>query len=156
MKIRLHNLIFVGMILGLVIGLFLHEADEPVRPGWIAGTLWTLDLLGPVIFMGALKMIIGPLILASIVAGVTSLPNIAELGAIGWKTLVYYGVTTSIAVAIGLVFVLVIRPGEQPASRQIRETRAAELEQWRGEFEARSGRSAESAPRGYLGYVAQQ
>ena len=104
MKVRLHTLIFLGMGIGLVVGLGLwavqehYTADGGALPGWVSAVLWWLDLLGPTLFMGALKMIIAPLILASIIAGVTSLPNLRELGAIGWKTLVFYAVTTSIAV----------------------------------------------------------
>ena len=94
MKIKLHNLIFDGMALGVIVGLglfyFGKTTDADGNKAWTAAaaqTLWWLDLLGPTIFMGALKMIIAPLILASIVAGVTSLPDMKELGAIGWKTM---------------------------------------------------------------------
>ena len=77
MKIKLHNLIFVGMFVGVFVGLGLFyygkttdAAGVTTWTGFAAQTLWWLDLLGPTIFMGALKMIIAPLILASIVAGV--------------------------------------------------------------------------------------
>ncbi len=134
MKIKLHNLIFVGMALGIVIGLSLYffgkttdAADKTVWTPAAAQMLWWLDLLGPTIFMGALKMIIAPLILASIVAGVTSLPNMKELGAIGWKTMVYYGCTTTIAVIIGLIAVLTIRPGDGTSTGKKQFDRQAEI-----------------------------
>ncbi|MFQ5807035.1 MAG: dicarboxylate/amino acid:cation symporter [Phycisphaerae bacterium] len=140
MRIKLHNLIFVGMTIGVVVGLGLWwvqkralDAGQP-EPALFTHVFWWLELLGPTIFMGALKMIIAPLILASIVAGVTSLPNVKELGAIGWKTMVYYVCTTTIAVVIGLIFVLTIRPGEKGAARKIRQERVATLEQRRVEF----------------------
>jgi Na+/H+-dicarboxylate symporter len=140
MKLKLHNLIFLGMAFGVVVGLGLWwikkqalDAGRP-EPALFTHTLWWLDLLGPTIFMGALKMIIAPLILASIVAGVTSLPSVKELGAIGWKTLLYYICTTTIAVVIGLVFVLTIRPGEKAASQKIRQERIAALDQRRAEY----------------------
>ena len=66
MKIKLHNLIFVGMAFGVFVGLGLWwthkqavEAGNPV-PAFYHIMLWILDLLGPTIFMGALKMIIAP------------------------------------------------------------------------------------------------
>jgi Na+/H+-dicarboxylate symporter len=140
MKLKLHNMIFYGMALGVVVGLGLWwinkqamEAGRP-EPAIFTHALWWLDLFGPTLFMGALKMIIAPLILASIVAGVTSLPNAKELGAIGWKTLVYYVFTTMIAVVIGLVFVLVIRPGEKGASLKLRQHRVEALEKRRVEY----------------------
>ncbi len=146
MKIKLHNLIFVGMALGVVVGLslfylgkHLEHAPNPTLTSLHENTLWWLDLLGPTIFMGALKMIIAPLILASIVAGVTSLPNMSELGAIGWKTMVYYACTTTIAVIIGLVAVLTIRPGKNTSAADKQFTRQTEL---RAEYEQQTGEKA--------------
>ncbi len=148
MRIKLHNLIFVGMIVGLVVGLALWwvtkqatNNGEPT-PAFVGHTLWWLDLFGPTIFMGALKMIIAPLILASIVAGVTSLPDTKELGAIGWKTMVYYIGTTTIAVVIGLVFVLTIRPGEKAVSQGVRVKRQTQLEDYRAEYYASENKAA--------------
>ncbi len=146
MRIRLHNLIFVGMVVGLLGGLglwSLRDAAEGSAAASFHGyTLWWLDLLGPTVFMGALKMIIAPLILASIVAGVTSLPNMKELGAIGWKTMAYYVCSTTIAVAIGLVFVLTVQPGKKSAAQGVRQKRAAELAEYRQAFEEATGESA--------------
>ncbi len=148
MKIKLHNLIFVGMIVGLVVGLALWwvtkqaAADDQPQPAFVTHALWWLDLCGPTIFMGALKMIIAPLILASIVAGITSLPNTKELGSIGWKTMVYYIGTTTIAVVIGLVFVLTIRPGEKAAAREVRANRQTEMSEYRTQFSAETNTEA--------------
>jgi len=128
--------------------------------GMHAYVMWVLDLLGPTIFMGALKMIIAPLILASIVAGVTSLPNISELGAIGWKTLVYYVCTTTIAVVIGLIAVLTIRPGEKASAQQVRRDRERQLVEYRQQYNEASGRPAlrddDRPTPGYLAWLAEQ
>lgn len=140
---KLHNLIFLAMLLGLLVGYGLYLVHDPqseaAPPEWYGYVMWALDLFGPTLFMGALKMIIAPLILASIVAGVTSLPNLGELGAIGWKTLVYYITTTTIAVIIGLAAVLLLQPGDKAASRQIRATALEEQEEYRAEFAERTG-----------------
>ncbi len=146
MRIKLHNLIFVGMLAGLALGWWLWSAGGQTPPGepppeWVTTTRWWLDLFGPTIFMGALKMIIAPLILASIVAGVTSLPNLAELGSIGWKTLLYYGITTTIAVTIGLVAVLTVKPGERPASQQFLVKEQARQERIARDFQAETGQT---------------
>ena len=151
---KLHHLIFVGLLAGVVLGVFLWGVDDKTSAGYMA-TLWWLDLLGKTLFIGALKMIIAPLILASIVAGVTSLPNAKELGRIGWKTLAYYVLTTTIAVSIGLVVVLTIRPGDKPASVKLRQERAAKLEERRVQFEKETGKSVEANRSDYIVWVKQ-
>jgi Na+/H+-dicarboxylate symporter len=164
MRLKLHNLIFVGMIAGVAVGMVLWWVGERAsaagrdEPAFVSHVMWLLNLCGPVIFMGALKMIIAPLILASIVAGVTSLPNMRELGAIGWKTLVYYVCTTTIAVVIGLVFVLTIQPGKK--ANAVRADAIVAQEEYRLAYEAESGQAAidaEGNPEpSYLAWLAAQ
>ncbi len=168
---KLHSLIFVGMAVGVLLGLGLwalgESAEKATDPQTAASrqavfehTLWWLNLCGPTIFISMLKMIIAPLIFASIVAGVTSLPNMTELGAIGWKTLVYYVVTTTIAVTIGLICVLTIRPGSQAAGQTLHDQRAAELDALRARFVTEKGDEAlrpDGSPRAeYLAWLAEQ
>lgn len=164
---KLHHLIFVGMLVGVVVGFGLWKVgqaaeahDDAQLTALFEHTLWWLNLLGPTIFISALKMIIAPLIFASVISGVTSLPNLKELGAVGWKTLAYYVTTTAIAVAIGLICVLTIRPGERAAGLVERQTRTAELTQLRADFEQKKGTPAlhadgEPKPE-YLAYLARQ
>ena len=146
---KLHNLILAGMAVGVIVGYLLYRVynpngDDPaaVEPAWHATVMWVLDLLGPTLFMGALKMIIAPLIFASIVAGVTSLPNLGELGAIGWKTLAYYIVTTTIAVTIGLVAVLTIQPGRREVSQDVRLSEQRRQARLRLQYAATTGTPA--------------
>lgn len=153
---RLQRLIFVAMAAGLLVGVALHHAQHSTI---YAPAVWWLDLFGPVLFVGALKMLIAPLILASIVTGVTSLPNLRELGSIGYRTIAYYALTTTVAVLIGLVFVLTIQPGNKPASIAIRQQRSATLEQRRATFERTTQQTAldEGTPRpSYVAWLAEQ
>jgi Na+/H+-dicarboxylate symporter len=76
------------------------------------------------------------------------LPNLRELGQVGYKTVTYYIATTTIAVAIGLVFVLAIQPGTKAASLEIRNKRSVELVERRAEFEKASDHAA-LAPDGH-------
>jgi len=138
---KLHNLIFIGMGLGLVAGIGLHSIESS-SPTLFHHLLWWLDLLGPTLFIGALKMIIAPLIFASIVAGVTSLPNMRELGSIGYKTILYYLGTTTVAVTIGLLFVLGVSPGTKDASVEVRDQRVAQLAELRAEYTKATGKEA--------------
>ena len=62
-------------------------------------------------FLNALRMLIVPLIIFSMVAGITSLGDIRRVGGIGGKTIAYYLTTTMIAVVIGVILVNIIQPG---------------------------------------------
>ena len=63
------------------------------------------------IFLRALKMVIIPLILSSIISGVTSMGSGKNLGRLGGKTLVYYLSTSTLAIVTGLLLVNIIKPG---------------------------------------------
>jgi len=124
------------MILGSLIGLWLAGVEGEVRDGIV----WGCDLVGSTIFIGALKMLVAPLIFFSILAGITSLPTQGELWDIGWRTLAYYLLTTSLAVAIGLVFVLTIRPGERGPREELRANWPQYEKQIEGEYGAQEGK----------------
>ncbi len=62
-------------------------------------------------FLKALKMIIVPLIVASIVVGISGLGDVRAMGRIGGLTLAYYALTTGVAVALGILMVNLIQPG---------------------------------------------
>lgn len=97
-KIVLYGM-FAGMILGALCGWLFGERMSVVS--WM-GTL----------FLNALKMIIVPLIISSMIVGITQLGDVRKIGPTGLKTLLYYLATTGIAVFIGIVLVNIIRPGE--------------------------------------------
>jgi Na+/H+-dicarboxylate symporter len=118
LKIKASTQILAAMVLGVIVGLLLGYFNA--TPGYedttyakIAGNVLTkLDFVGN-LFIKLLKMIIIPLIIASLVSGVASLGDARSLGRLGGKTFLYYMCTTVIAVAIGLVLVNVVRPGER-------------------------------------------
>ncbi|MBN1766539.1 MAG: dicarboxylate/amino acid:cation symporter [Sedimentisphaerales bacterium] len=114
MKSGLHWLIFAGILAGALVGIGLSEWMDTELKG---GIIEILDLFGKTIFIGALKMVVAPLIFFSILSAITSLGHTGELWKIGWKTLVFYIATTSIAVALGLLLVLTIKPGSPERCR---------------------------------------
>ena len=129
---RQHNLIFLGMVAGALLGLALSGREG----GTVDTIVWLCDLFGTTVFIGALKMIVAPLILFSILAGITSLASKSELWSIGWRTLSLYVLTTSVAVSIGLFFVLTIRPGDRGEREEIRASWSERREEiLRGERE---------------------
>jgi len=98
LRLKVHSQILIAIISGALLGLLLGEKAEYIR---ILGDL----------FLRLLRMIIIPLILASMVAGIVSLGNVRKLGRLGLRTCAYYAVTTVLAVAVGLVLVNLFRPG---------------------------------------------
>lgn len=109
---RLHWQIIIGLILGLGWGLIASLAGFAE---------FTTDYIKPVgtIFVNLLKLIAVPLVLASLVVGVTSLNDAAKLSRMGGKTIAIYIVTTMCAITIGLTVVNVIQPGDfLPADTQ--------------------------------------
>ena len=93
-KIKLPGWIFIGMFLGILAGLCFLGAPE------IATTY--IKPFGT-IYVNLLKFLVVPVVLTSIISGVVSLGDIKRVGSVGWKTIVYYLITTALAVIIGLI-----------------------------------------------------
>ena len=98
LKIKLHWQILIAFVTAILFGLFLPEYSNYVR--------WLGD-----IFLRALKMIIVPLIISSIVSGVTNIGETKSLGRLGLKTISYYILTSTLAIVTGLLLVDFIKPG---------------------------------------------
>jgi Na+/H+-dicarboxylate symporter len=111
MKLALHWKIIIGLIAGILWAFLSSYA------GWSEFTLNWIDPFGK-IFMRLLKMIAIPLVLFSIIKGVTDMKDISKLGSIGFKTLGLYLGTTVLAVTIGLVIGSVVKPGEYLAENE--------------------------------------
>ncbi len=137
-NLELHHRIVIGMLIGAVTGLALNRFAD-AEAAYFDDLIWWLDLLGKDLFIGALKMIIAPLILASIVTGISALPSAGELGNIGFRTVAYYMGTTTVAVLIGLVMVTLLRPGYSDAAQALRTQREAELAEMRTAFAGEGG-----------------
>ncbi|WP_421977060.1 dicarboxylate/amino acid:cation symporter [Roseivirga seohaensis] len=104
-KLPLHVKIMIGLLAG-VIWAFISSAL-----GWNDFTTNWIDPFGQ-IFIRMLKYIAVPLVLFSIIGGISGLKDLSKLGRMGGKTLSFYLVTTVFAVGIGLILVNVIRPGD--------------------------------------------
>jgi Na+/H+-dicarboxylate symporter len=115
---KLYNQIFLGLVLGVAVGAAVNAAGLGDGPAWTEGVLPVLNFVGRA-FVRLITMIVIPLVVASLMLGVASLGDIRTLGRIGGKTIAYYLVTTAIAITIGLVLALIVRPGSRitPASR---------------------------------------
>jgi Na+/H+-dicarboxylate symporter len=124
-NLALHWKILIGMVLGVAFALLM------VQFSW--GSEFIKDWIKPFgkMFINALKLIAVPLILASLIKGVSDLKDISKLSKMGGKTIATYIVTTVLAVSIGLVVVNVVQPGKSISE----ETRTELLENYKGDAE---------------------
>ncbi len=106
MRLELHWQILVAICLAILAGLLSGTDGTLLGVHWYAvyGFVGTL-------FMNALKMIIVPLIVASMISGVASLGNHEGFGRLGAKTVAYYISTSLLAILVGLVLVNIVAPG---------------------------------------------
>ena len=103
---KLHWQIFIAIGLSILAGLFTGETAS-------LGAFLFYDVyvfLGT-LFLNALKMLIVPLILSSIICGIANMGDLGGLGRLGGKTIAYYMSTSIIAILIGLLLVNIVEPG---------------------------------------------
>ena len=120
-KLALHWQILIGMVLGLLFGFIAVSAGwQDLVTDWVKpfGT----------IFINSLKLIAVPLIIASLIKGVSDLQDISKLSSMGGRTIVFYLFTTVVAVSVGLLIVNAVGPGTSLTE----ETRASLLKDFEG------------------------
>ncbi len=127
LRLALHWQILIGMTVGAAIGLPLNGLAE----AGVIPIVWprTLAAMGQEIgrlFLQLLQMIVVPLIVTSLITGITRTGNVRGLGRIGSKTLVFYVGTSFLAIIVGLVLVNIIKPGAG-ADLQILEEAARDV-----------------------------
>ncbi len=103
LKLKLHWQVLIAMILGCFLGIFFKSFN--------LGPIYELITLLGTIFVRLLKMVMIPLILTSIILGVSSIGSGQRVGRIGIKTLFYYLLTSLLAIITGLGLSNLIKPG---------------------------------------------
>lgn len=103
--------VMLGMVMGISFGLVLSPSAFALVPAKFAYTLAPWVALAGNIFLALIQMVVIPLIMSSIILGITSADNIATLKNLGLKIAPYFVCTTIIAVAIGIVITYLIQPG---------------------------------------------
>ena len=110
-KVSLLTKIFLGMIIGVVVGLVFRNNPEFVT-----------TYIQPVgdLFLRLIRMVVVPLVFASLLVGTASLGDPKKLGRIGMKTISFYLVTTALAITLGLFLANTVQPGRSidPATQQ--------------------------------------
>ena len=97
-RLSLTTKIFIGLILGVLLGYLKPDWGTAVRP---------LSLL----FLNLIKSVIAPLIFSTLVIGIAGTGDIRQVGRIGLKALVYFEIVTTFALVIGLAAVNLTKPG---------------------------------------------
>ncbi len=98
-RISLTSWIFIGLALGLLIGIYFPDLAHGLTPFRS-------------LFLHGVKCIIAPLIFASIVSGINSSGSVKGLGRLGLRAIIWFEVATTAALVIGLLFVNLFRPGD--------------------------------------------
>lgn len=95
---KLTALIFIALILGVIVGHFAPDFAVKMKPF-------------AVIFLRMVKMIIAPLLFATLVVGIAGHGDAKRLGKIGLKTIIYFEIVTTLALIIGLTMANIFKPG---------------------------------------------
>lgn len=98
--------IMLGLVVGVLLGWWLSGRAPEAKAGWN-------EWLGVIrdIFLHLIKVMIAPLIFASVVQGFAGTGDMKKVGRIGWKALLYFEIVTTFALFVGLVVVNVVKPG---------------------------------------------
>jgi len=107
-ELKLYSKIFIGLILGILCGVFFNEQIVIYYPVGQA-------------FIRLIKMIVIPLVFSSILIGTANLGDISKLGKIGIRTMAFYIVSTAIAITIGLIIANTIQPGKNISDATLNE-----------------------------------
>ena len=126
-KLELHWQILIGMFGGVLFAFIMVQFD------W--GSKFVSDWIKPFgnIFINSLKLIAVPLILASLIKGISDLKDISKLSKMGGRTIGIYVLTTVIAVSIGLAVVNIVQPGKSISE----ETRINLVDNYKGDADSR-------------------
>jgi proton glutamate symport protein len=96
--IGLSTQIFLGLLFGIAFGYLFPEYGKMLKP------------LGDV-FIRMIKMIVVPLVFSSLVMGIAGTGDFKKLGRLGGKAIVWFEIATTLALAVGLVVVNILKPG---------------------------------------------
>lgn len=96
--IPLWKRVMAGLVLGLIFAL--------VAPQWTPHVAFLGDL-----FVRAIRMLVAPIVLVTIAAGITALADPKKLGSLGARTVGMFAFTTFLAVSVGLIVATIVQPG---------------------------------------------
>jgi proton glutamate symport protein len=112
-KLALHWQILIAILLAGFVGYLVNQAGDgdPSAPSLFGIPFLSMFQYVGTIFLNALKMIIVPLIMSSIIVGMSGIGASGNLGQLGGRTLLFYAVTTLAAIVVGLLLINMTQPG---------------------------------------------
>src|SRR4051794_8958826 len=110
---KLTRFILLALVLGLIAGWAINAAIDDGTPASAAQLKEIADYLSIVtaLFLRLIKMIIAPLVFATLVAGIAHMGDIAALGRVGIRSLGWFILATLVSLTLGLVLVNTLQPG---------------------------------------------
>jgi proton glutamate symport protein len=107
-RISLSQWIVISMVVGIAIGALFPEASRDAHHGWAATDLNVLSS----VFLRMIKMLIVPLLFATLVVGIAGHgDDMKRVGRLAFRSIVYFEIVTTMALAIGLIAVNLVKPG---------------------------------------------
>lgn len=99
--ISLPTQILIALVLGIVVGYFLHGQDHLIK------------FIRPIgdIFLNLIKMIVIPIVFCSLALSISNVGDMHTVGRYGWKTILYFEIITTIAIGLGIIFGNLFKPG---------------------------------------------
>jgi len=111
-KIGLAWQIFIGLILGIIVGAVFYGNPKVAA---------YLQPIGD-IFLRLIKMIVIPIVVSSLIVGVANVGDVKKLGKLGGKTIIYFEIITTIAIVVGLLAANVFQPGAGVNMKSLEKT----------------------------------
>jgi Na+/H+-dicarboxylate symporter len=123
--------IFLGLFLGVAVGAYVNwhfaiNLNDPASALRVAGYFKPFST----IFLNLIKMLIAPLIFATLVAGIAGAGHVKVVGRMGLRAIIYFEVVTTLALLIGLVMVNVLKPGVGAVLSGEKSTIGAAAQTW--------------------------
>src|SRR5215218_10369683 len=110
-RLTLTHWIFIGMVLGVLAGFLFPDSAREQHGGWAASDLKILSDL----FVRGIKMIIGPILFGTLVMGIAGHgDDLRKVGRLAFRSILYFEIVTTVALAVGLLAVNLTRPGDSP------------------------------------------
>ncbi|MBE5202699.1 glutamate/aspartate:proton symporter GltP [Pectobacterium sp. FL60-S17] len=105
-KVSLAWQILIALVLGIALGAVLHEQQESRQ--WLIS-----NILSPAgdIFIRLIKMIVVPIVIATLIVGIAGVGDAKKLGRIGFKTILYFEIITTVAIILGITLANIFQPG---------------------------------------------
>lgn len=125
--------ILIALILGIVVGAVLHNQPE-IKDSIVTNVLTPLGK----IFISLIKMIVIPIVFSTLILGIAGVGSTKSLGRLGFKTILYFEIITTIAILVGLVAANILHPGSGIDMSQLVQTDISQYKHTTEEVQSQS------------------